>query len=39
VWPGLSFDEGQPHDVLPCVAVAEGDITLFSPAARKLPPP
>lgn len=36
--PGLSFDERQAHDVLPCVAVAEGDITLVVPAARRLPP-
>ncbi|QBE63586.1 2Fe-2S iron-sulfur cluster-binding protein [Pseudoduganella lutea] len=36
-WPGLSFDERQAHDVLPCVAMAETDITLIAPAARKLP--
>lgn len=37
-WPGLSLDERQAHDVLPCVAVAEGDITLVVPVARRLPP-
>ena len=37
-WPGLSFDERLAHDVLPCVAVAEGDITLVIPAARRLSP-
>lgn len=36
-WPGLSFDEKIAHDVLPCVAVAQGDITLIAPAARVLP--
>jgi ferredoxin len=36
-WPGLSLDEKAAHDVLPCVTVAEGDITLFAPAARRIP--
>ncbi|TWI63022.1 ferredoxin [Pseudoduganella lurida] len=35
-WPGLSFDEKVAHDVLPCVAVPEGDITIVVPAARKI---
>ncbi len=36
-WPGLSYDEKLAHDVLPCVAVPEGDITLTVPAARRMP--
>lgn len=38
-WPGLSYDEKLAHDVLPCVAVAEGEgqITLTVPAARRMP--
>lgn len=35
-WPGLSYDEKLAHDVLPCVAVADGDITLTVPAARRV---
>ncbi len=35
-WPGLSLDEKRAHDVLPCVAVPEGDITLTIPAARRI---
>ncbi|QGZ40605.1 ferredoxin [Pseudoduganella flava] len=38
-WPGLSLDEKLAHDVLPCVAVAEGDITLTVPAARRVDSP
>ena len=34
-WPGLSFDEKREGYVLPCVAVAESDLTLFVPAARR----
>jgi ferredoxin len=36
-WPGLSVDEKLAHDVLPCVAVAQADITLVAPAARERP--
>ena len=37
-WPGLSLDEKRAHDVLPCVAVPEADITLTVPAARLIDP-
>lgn len=35
-WPGLSLDEKLAHDVLPCVAVAQEDIVLTVPAARRI---
>jgi ferredoxin len=36
-WPGVSPDERREGCILPCVAVAETDLTLIAPAARKLP--
>ncbi|GAB3471869.1 2Fe-2S iron-sulfur cluster-binding protein [Massilia terrae] len=34
-WPGLSFDEKREGDVLPCVAVAQSDLVLRAPLARR----
>lgn len=34
-WPGLSPDEHDAGDVLPCVALPEGDVTLSQPLARR----
>ncbi len=33
-WPGLSLEEKREGFILPCVAVAESDLVLQSPAAR-----
>lgn len=33
-WPGLSPDEHDAGEVLPCVALPEGDVTLNQPLAR-----
>lgn len=33
-WPGLSADERAEGWVLPCVAVADSDVTLLQPALR-----
>ena len=33
-WPGLSADEKIDGWVLPCVALADGDVTLWQPQAR-----
>jgi ferredoxin len=33
-WPGLSLDEKREGYILPCVAIAESDLTLIIPAAR-----
>ena len=33
-WPGLSADEKAAGWVLPCVAVADGDVTLWQPQAQ-----
>ncbi|WAC75569.1 2Fe-2S iron-sulfur cluster-binding protein [Roseateles sp. SL47] len=41
-WPGLSREEKQEGWILPCVAVAQSDITLAAPTAThmgKAPPP
>ncbi|RZA34266.1 MAG: 2Fe-2S iron-sulfur cluster binding domain-containing protein [Lysobacteraceae bacterium] len=35
-WPGLSFDEKREGWILPCVAVARGDLELETPLARQL---
>jgi ferredoxin len=35
-WPGLSFDEKREGYLLPCVAVAAGDITVDQPVARRM---
>ena len=35
-WPGLSFDEKIDGWILPCVAVAQSDLTLDVPQARAL---
>lgn len=37
-WPGLSADEKRSGDILPCVAVAESDLQLEVPAARRIEP-
>ncbi len=34
-WPGLSPDEREASEVLPCVALPEGDVTLNQPLARR----
>jgi ferredoxin len=36
-WPGVSREEKQEGLMLPCVAVAETDVVLNVPAARKIP--
>lgn len=33
-WPGLSFDEKREGYILPCVAVARGDLEIEAPLAR-----
>jgi ferredoxin len=38
-WPGLSLDEKRDGYILPCVAIAETDLTLEAPAAGRLPVP
>ncbi|MFM9433506.1 ferredoxin [Janthinobacterium sp. CG_23.3] len=34
-WPGLSREEKRDGYILPCVALAESDVTLEAPGARK----
>lgn len=36
-WPGLSPDEREAGEVLPCVAVPVGDVVIDAPAARRAP--
>ena len=33
-WPGLSLDEKREGYILPCVALAQSDVTLHVPAAK-----
>jgi len=33
-WPGVSADEKRDGWILPCVAVAQSDVTLLAPAAK-----
>jgi len=35
-WPGLSFDEQRDGYILPCVAVAQQDLVLEAPLARRV---
>ena len=35
-WPGLSFDEKREGWILPCVAVARGDLEIEAPLARRI---
>lgn len=35
-WPGLSLDEKREGYILPCVAVAEGDLVIVAPAAKRV---
>ena len=35
-WPGLSFDEKRDAYILPCVAVAEGDVVIEQRLARRI---
>ena len=35
-WPGVSVDEKREGYILPCVAVADTDLVIVAPAARKL---
>ena len=35
-WPGLSLDEKREGYILPCVALAESDLVLRVPAARRI---
>jgi ferredoxin len=37
-WPGLSCEEKRDGDILPCVAVAQSDLVIEAPLARRLPP-
>ena len=34
-WPGLSLDEKREGYILPCVAVAQGDLVIVAPAAKR----
>lgn len=34
-WPGLSLEEKRDGYILPCVAVADSDLVLEAPAARR----
>lgn len=36
-WPGVSLDERREGYILPCVAVADTDLVIAAPAARKFP--
>ena len=36
-WPGVSLDEKRAGYILPCVAVADTDLVIAAPAARKVP--
>ena len=41
-WPGLSLDEREAGEVLPCVALpaqALEDVVIEAPLAQRLPPP
>jgi len=38
-WPGLSLDEKREGYILPCVAIAESDLTILVPAAGMHPAP
>lgn len=35
-WPGLSYDEKREGYILPCVAVARGDLEIEAPLARRV---
>jgi ferredoxin len=35
-WPGLSFDEKREGWILPCVAVAQGELEIEAPLARRI---
>ena len=35
-WPGLSLDEKREGYILPCVAVAETDLVIVAPAAKRV---
>jgi ferredoxin len=35
-WPGVSLDERREGYILPCVAVADTDLVLEAPAARRV---
>lgn len=35
-WPGLSLDEKREGYILPCVAIAETDLTIQAPAATSI---
>lgn len=37
-WPGLSFDEKREGYILPCVALARGDLVLEAPTVRRVAP-
>ncbi|HEY4317512.1 MAG TPA: 2Fe-2S iron-sulfur cluster-binding protein [Herbaspirillum sp.] len=36
-WPGVSAEERKEGLILPCIAVAQTDLILFAPYARRLP--
>lgn len=35
-WPGLSLDEKREGYILPCVAIAQTDLAIVAPAAKRL---
>jgi len=35
-WPGLSFDEKRDGYILPCVALARGDLVIEAPVTRRI---
>ena len=37
-WPGLSLDEKREGYILPCVAIAESDLVIAAPAAKRVQP-
>jgi ferredoxin len=37
-WPGLSLEEKRDGFILPCVAVAQSDLVIEAPLARRRPP-
>ena len=34
-WPGLSLDEREAGEILPCVAIPESDVSITQPLARR----
>lgn len=38
-WPGVSTDEKKEGWILPCVAIAESDLSILAPYAKRRPAP